>query len=352
VFSRRRSLVVAAAVCSLMAGCSGGGTKPPGQVPTTTATTLGTTTTAAPSVAPLTGLPQPDGARLRRPAVVVKIDNIDPGSRPQSGLTKADVCVEEQVEGGITRFACIWQSTDADVVGPIRSTRTTDIAIVAALNHPLYAFSGGSAAFLAAIRGAPIVDVGFDVHPEAYFRQRGRPSPHNLFSRITALYGLALPGAGPPPAQFAYRGDGPASGSGVTPANHVDVKFPGLGGPAVAWDWDAPGHVWRRSQNGTPDATTDGGQISAANVVFQMVDYPIVDYQTINGGRDPIPMANLLGEGRAIVFTDGKLIPAKWSKPSATDVTRFTDDAGSVVSLTPGQTWVELTPKATVANTR
>ena len=93
----------------------------------------------------------------------------------------------------ITRFACIWQSADTGLVGPVRSTRTTDIAIVSALNRPLYAFSGGNTAFLAAIRAAPIVDVGADVRSDAYFRYGNKPAPHNLYTKVSTLYGFAPP---------------------------------------------------------------------------------------------------------------------------------------------------------------
>ena len=79
-----------------------------------------TTTTVAPVLAPLTGLPS-DEASAARPALVVKIDNYPTEARPQSGLNQADVVFEELVEG-ITRFAAVFQSENADPVGPIRSS--------------------------------------------------------------------------------------------------------------------------------------------------------------------------------------------------------------------------------------
>src|SRR5207237_6439864 len=115
-----------------------------------------------------------------------KIDNEAP-ARPQAGLNQADVVFEEQVEGGDTRLAAVFQSADADPVGPVRSTRSTDIAIIAELNRPLYAFSGGNQVFLAQIRAAPIIDVGADVQPGPYLRTGGHPAPHNLFNRTAIL---------------------------------------------------------------------------------------------------------------------------------------------------------------------
>jgi hypothetical protein len=358
VAHRTLTVIAAASVAVTLAACSGGKKAAGAPSPTGGSTTGPAPTTAAPTtvpppaVSPLTGLPQPDATRRGRPALVVKIDNLDPVARPQTGLTTADICIEELVEGGITRFACIWQSADTDLVGPIRSTRTTDIAIVSALNHPLYAFSGGSPTFLAAIKAAPIVDVGADVlSPLYYFRFGPKPAPHNLYSKVTLLYSRAPHGAGPPPPQFVYRDAGqPAAAAGAIPASHVDLRFPGFAGSSVAWDWN--GSRWKRSQNGSADVTTDGGQITAANVIFEFVNYPIVGFQTIAGVSGPIPMAQLVGRGNALIFTGGVAIPATWSKPSASAVTQFTDPSGAPVKLTPGQTWVELAPTGTPANRR
>src|SRR5437660_1446956 len=78
--------------------------------------------------------------------------------------------------------------------------------------------------------------------PGAYVRTGSKPSPHNLYTYVTTLYGLAPRGAGPPLAQFAYRAVGqPATGAGAAPDAHIDLRFPGNGGPNVSWDWDAAG---------------------------------------------------------------------------------------------------------------
>ena len=71
-------------------------------------TTTTTTTTAPAPPCPLTGLPAPNGSVPQRPAMAVKIDNY-PAGRPQSGLDKADIVFEEPVEGGITRYAAVFQ---------------------------------------------------------------------------------------------------------------------------------------------------------------------------------------------------------------------------------------------------
>ncbi|HSO95040.1 MAG TPA: DUF3048 domain-containing protein, partial [Acidimicrobiia bacterium] len=93
-------------------------------------------------VAPLTGQPDTNGAR-HRPALAVKIENT-PDARPQAGLDTADVVYEEQVEGGITRFWAVFNSTRPTTVGPIRSVRAMDPNLLAPLGG-IAAYSGGTA---------------------------------------------------------------------------------------------------------------------------------------------------------------------------------------------------------------
>ena len=81
-------------------------------------TTKPTAKPAATATCPLTGQPVPGGGPVpQRPALAVKVDNY-PAARPQSGLDKADVIYEEPVEGGITRYAAVFQCQEATLVGP------------------------------------------------------------------------------------------------------------------------------------------------------------------------------------------------------------------------------------------
>ena len=103
-----------------------------------------TTTTAKPTVAiaPLSGLPDPSGTALTRPALTVKIEN-DPNSHPQWGVDQADVVYEEIVNGGITRLAAVFNQNAPAKIGPVRSVRPTDTSIVWPLGG-IFAYSGGA----------------------------------------------------------------------------------------------------------------------------------------------------------------------------------------------------------------
>ncbi len=340
------TLSLGAGAAAVLAACSGGGktTAPTTTASSTTSTTVATTTTRPPVVAPLTGLAyKADPARLRRPALVVKIDNADSGesARPQTGLDVADVVFEEMVEGSVTRFAAVFHSQDSDPVGPIRSGRDTDIEILSALNHPLFAWSGGNAQVVADLRRSPLSDLGYDVVPSAYFRSGTKRAPHNLYSSTSQLFAKAPAGAKPPTPLFAYRplrAPAPAKAPIVQSAR---IVFGGGAASApVGWQWDPATGAFLRSQRGTPHVAASGRRIAAANVVIQYTSY------FRNGQTDivgtPVYQAQLVGTGVCDILTAGRRVRGTWAKASATRPTVYKDAAGAVIGLTPGITWVEL----------
>ncbi len=127
--------VVAAAVLVLGAGIalaatsSGGGAKKPARSAAPNIPVSAPTTASGP-VCPLTGLPAPGGKVPQRPALAVKIDDY-PDARPQTGLNDADIVFDEPVEGGITRFAAVFQCQSPPLIGPVRSARAVDVQILA-----------------------------------------------------------------------------------------------------------------------------------------------------------------------------------------------------------------------------
>lgn len=345
----RRSLVILGVVLVVLAGGATaallltGGDAPAEQVATTTTAEPTTTTAAPPAVAPLTGLPVDDPALLSRVALVVKIDNVDSLSRPQVGINQADVLYEEKIEGPVTRFAAVYQSQGSNPIGPVRSGRSTDIAIVTPLNRPLYAFSGANGVTLQQLRDAPLVDIGYDVQPQAYWRQPGRRAPDNLFSNTDDLWSFAPADAQPPAPLFTYRDADEPLPEGAERVSTIDLSFgTGPGAAPVQWIWDPGAGAWFRWQNGTAHTDEAGVQVSRPNLVVQFVDY--VDTGLVDVAGSPVPEAQLVGEGDTWVFRDGHVITGRWSRPSIDVNTTWTDSAGQPIELTPGQTWIALVP--------
>jgi len=346
---RPRSLRIGAALVSaaLLTAACGGGDDDDEKAKATT--TTAPTTTAAPAAtpasgAPLTGLAVTDPAKVARPALIVKIDNA-PKGRPQEGINQADVVVEEGVEGGITRLAAIFHSQDVAEVGPIRSARSTDIAIAHELQRPLFAYSGANATFQKLVNAAPLINVGQDANAGAYFRKSGRPQTYNLWARMPELFAKAPPDATPPKPLFQYRAEGePSVGDAV---GGVKMEWRDKVLTAVEWKWDAGSGTWRRTQNGTEHVDAGGGAVQPKNVVVQFVPYK--DTGQRDRSNTIVPEAELVGTGEMWAFADGKVIKGTWNKPSIEAPTTYVDGAGQPVKLTPGQTWLELPKPGTGA---
>jgi DUF3048 family protein/ASPM-SPD-2-Hydin domain-containing protein len=286
---------------------------------TTTGAATTTTTTTLLERLPLTGV----RTYVLRPALVVKVDNVD--AEPQSGLNQADVVFEEIVEGRATRFAAVFNSMEADPVGPIRSGRTQDVNLLLSLNDPAIAYSGANAEVNNALQAA-----GFELLGEGtpgFFRRDDLPAPHNLYANLSELFPQLVSSGNAVPI-FDYVEPGiEVTGTPVTFAEMTVGDYP------VRWDWNAGRDVFLRSQLGSPHELTDG-QASADTVVVLVLGYGT---SPAGGG----PEAQTLGTGRAVVYSDGLKVEGTWTRQNPTDP--FSLEAnGQPILLAPGRTWVEL----------
>ncbi|MEM9650609.1 MAG: DUF4214 domain-containing protein [Actinomycetota bacterium] len=288
-------------------------------------------------VHPLTGIRTRSADN--RPALAVKIDNVS-GARPQTALERADVIYEEMVEGSLTRLIAVFHSDLPDVVGPVRSVRTTDIDILAMLNTPLLAASGANPGVLAVVDGADVVNVNAIEAGSAYFRSSSKRAPHNLFARTDRLHDAADGRGGTPPMIFHYRepGTGPSTLS-VAAGAGVEIDF---GATEVGFTWSAPDRGWLRTQNGTAHRVAGGEQLAPANVVVLEVPYGASSIDAES------PEAHTVGSGTVRVLTAGRLVTGTWSRTSATQPIVLRDGNGAQIGLTRGQTIVELAPLGSV----
>jgi hypothetical protein len=287
------------------------------------------------AVAPLRGTTVPVGS-LDHASIAAKIDNL-PVARPQIGLGSADLVYQELVEGGLTRYVAVWQSSIPALIGPVRSIRPMDPDIVSPLGG-IICYSGGQQRFVDLMRNTPVYNA---IHGQAdtastFFRTPTRAAPHNVLVKATEL--LAEHASIPAPAQqFAYSLDAASSSSAKdgTPTAVVDFAFSGVSNGS--WTWDAATSAFLRSQGTGPDLDEAGAQLSATNVV--VIRVTVTDDQGV-------PKTNLIGSGEAWISSGGGTVHATWSKARATDPIHLVDGQGAPVRLAPGNTWIELVPSA------
>jgi hypothetical protein len=306
-----------------------------------------TTTTAPPPVCPLTGQPAPGGTVPQRPAMAVKIDNY-PSGRPQSGLDKADVVFEEPVEGGITRFAAVFQCQDAALIGPVRSARNIDIGMLGQLGNPLLAHVGGINPVTANISASPIVNVDLGYNAALIIHPPGTVAPDSTYTSTALVYGTHQTMTSPPPPLFAYSQAIPAGGS---PVSTVNINYSNTSN--VTWKYNATTNTFQRFYNATtPDMLKNGVQNAAASVVVQYVQISYGPWlENSEGGLEVQADLYPDASGTAEIYRNGQAFAATWHRSTLGSATQFVNAAGQVIPLQPGQTWVELVPSSIIATT-
>jgi len=300
------------------------------------------------AVNPLDGEVVEDQGLLRRRVLAVKVEN-DPAARPQSGVADAEVVIEEMVEGGITRFICLYLAHESPVIGPTRSVRPTDMDVLHFL-QPLLAFSGGAPQVMEMVKSSGIMYVTED--SPCFWRDRKRPVPHNLYTSTSRLReylqergdqseGIAASG-------LDFRepaGDASTQEEGIArmiiPAGTVDIPYES--GCAVRYRYDPARDAYLRFVQGKPHTDKESGQqLAPRNVVLQFVQLTSSGVRDVLGAESPNSM--VIGSGRCAVFTGGEIIVGTWVKNGRDEPTRYYDLAGQEIGLNPGQTWVHLVP--------
>ena len=270
--------------------------------------------------------------------LAVKIDNVDVG-RPQAGIDRADIVIEETVEGGLTRLFTVFQCDSAPSIGPVRSARTSDAALLRLFGRAVFAFSGANPRALEPVKATShALLLSFDANPNLYHRDSSRPAPHNVFTSTQTLVDAAkkkddsLKAPGP---VFSYDDSAPVT---AKPATGVRLRW--SPDASAAWSWSG-GH-WLRVQNGTPDVLANHHRVAATNVVLMRIRTKNTGIRDVIG--NPSPDDVVTGSGRVWVLRDGKVVTGRWKRAGIGAAMTLVDSSGTTIPLARGRTWIELLP--------
>ncbi|GAA1716314.1 DUF3048 domain-containing protein [Isoptericola hypogeus] len=294
----------------------------------------------APVVWPLTGGKTGTKKVPKRPAVAVKIENA-PEARPHQGLERADIVWEQVVEGGISRFVAVYHSKQPTTVGPVRSVRPMDPAIVAPM-HGILAYSGGQPPFIEDVGEAGVQSVYMDRGDAGFRRSGDRLAPHNVYGNVRTFTAQANKSrTEPPKAQFAYArkvGDGTAAqGRKVKVA---DVRLSAF--QQTVWSWQAKAKKYARSDGGS-SSFSSGERVRARNVLLMSVAVENTSFRDPSGA--PVPKTVMVGKGKGALLSGGRVIQVFWSKSGKGKPVKLKTRQGDPVRLDPGNLWVELVPR-------
>ena len=324
-----------------------GSTDTPGPTSSPTATASPTPTPSPTPVptpvlvpAPMTGELVTPTAAARHP-IAVMVDDLGP-ARPQSGFNSASVVWQAPAEGGIPRYMMIFQDQIPVSIGPIRSSRYYYIAWAAEWKA-LYAHVGGSPQAMATLKAQ---GAGQLVYNADEFRWGGyfhrisqRNAPHNMYTEGKRLRTLARRiGAtdGPMEAVWKFAADAPLDQR--PKGGTILVKYPDNN---VKYAYDRTTNTYYRGVSGEVkqvDAAT-GERVHPKNVVVMIMKFGPLNDGHPNKHRLE---AQVVGQGKAFIATNGHTIAGTWRKKSMTAPTLFYDANGHQVTLTVGQTFVQV----------
>jgi hypothetical protein len=287
--------------------------------------------TTVTSTWPLTGLPVTgdDEAAQKHPVMVLKMDNT-PASAPQKGLGSADMVVEELVEGGMTRLAAFYYSKIPGDVGPVRSMRASDIGIVSPVKATVVT-SGAAQVTINRIDDAGIS--WFTEGDKGFYRDSSRHAPYNLFTDMSETATLVDQDDAERPADYLPWGDEKDFPQGQ-PARTVAASF--SGGHTTNWTFRGGTYVNENTYAGA------GDEFPADTVLVLRVKVGDAGYRDPAG--NPVPETQFTGKGQAMVFHDGRLVRAQWTKDSLGSSLQLST-AGGTFTVPAGHTWIELVPQ-------
>ena len=309
---------------------------------TTTTTTAPdtTTTTTEPALVvadSINGMPG-DEDLIDRRAVAVKIDN-HPNARPQSGLEFAEAVYEIRVEGGLTRFIAVYHQNDGDYIGPNRSGRPTDAAVIDPFD-PVFQVSGAQPWVQKILRDAGtriVYDNGV-----ATYRISSRTAPQNLYVDTYALreYADSIGWADDNPGNLFPFGE-PTLGDET--ATDVTIEF--SDSTPARWVWD--GQMYQRFIGDDPHewVTRDGesGQVAFRTVIALLGDLYTVSPPSGTSGSS-VPATKTTGAGSAYIFTNGTVVTGTWERDTIADQFVLTTEDGEPITIEPGTLWISIVP--------
>lgn len=304
---------------------------------------------------PLTGLKLSDPDILQRRPLSIKVNIVPRNNRPPWGISMADIVYDYYHNDGYTRFHAIYYGQDAELVGPIRSARLPDDALVR-IYKTIFAYSGAdfrinNRLFYSdysdrlVLEGQQSGCPPTTEHPMCRFD----PSGHDFLLGGTQEIHTFAKNEGIDDSWQNLDGmffqaqtpQGGEPGSQVTTHYSIDNYN--------RWEYDAQTGKYLRFQDNLlldqgqeeefaplTDRLTEK-QITADNVVVLFAPHGYFN-------RPPSEIIEITfdGSGPAYAFRDGKAYELTWNRPASGGVLYLTFPDGENYPFKPGNTWFEV----------
>lgn len=306
---------------------------------------------------PLTGIMYPEATatwKALRPLAVMMNNHVD--ARPQDGLNQADLVYEIVAEGGITRYLTFFLTNNPTKIGPVRSTREYYLVFVKELGDAMLMHIGYSPQALTDIETWPVRSLS---RGGASF---WRDNPRNVAIEHTAyVNAVELRKVGD---SLGWQGKkdfttwqfkdiatiDTTQQCLIAECKPLQIDFWYKGDYSASFKYNRLTNTYLRftgfDKNDQPIPTmdeVDNTQVEVKNVIVQFAP----EVPLLNDEKNRLSY-EVIGSGKALVFIDGKVIEATWSKADRDSRTMFYDTNGKEIEYNRGKFWISIVNEANV----
>lgn len=288
---------------------------------------------------PLTG-EETEKAKISLRPVAIMINNIKIAQSVQTGVNRADIIYETEVEGGVTRLMAVYKDVaSVGQIGTVRSARYPYVDL--ALGHDAVYVHCGQDPTYCAPHLKDIDSLSVETNKYAKRIKNGLATEHTLYTFGDTLWeGVsskfkATANNTNPWVNFAAPGENVTLDAGT--ATTVSVPFPNL---TTSFTYDSASGLYTRLSGGSVCKDYVNGETTQVKNVFVLLtsitNYPDGKHRKVE-----------LSSGDGYYATNGTYTHIKWKKGDAADSFTFTDTAGNLIKVSAGKSWVCIANKTT-----
>lgn len=309
-------------------------------------------------------------AWVKRRPMLIMIENHQE-SRPQSGLSTADVVYESVAEGAITRFMGVFYCDAIShdiIIGPVRSARTYFLDWASEYSkNPIYVHVGGANLPGKANALGQIEDYGwggendlnqFALTVKECWRDYSRldhpvATEHTMYCSSEALWkaagnrgweAISEDGDDWTKTYTAWKFADPQPETPQATAIEFDFWTDYLD-YRVKWEYDSTSNLYRRINGGQNHLDRNSNlQLDTRVVVVQFTREtgPIDEAKHLLYGTT--------GSGKALIFQNGQVVQGTWAKKNRLSRTVFYDSRGKEMEFARGKIWIHNLPSSQTVN--
>jgi hypothetical protein len=307
------------------------------------------------NINPLTGLEPADPSLLDRRPIGVKVNIVPRYVRPPWGLSLADIVYDYYHNDGYARYHAIFYGQDAELVGPVRSGRLLDDALIR-MYKSAFAFGNADPIIRSRIFNSPYANRVFMEGKQANCPPtldnpfcRFDPGGQQLLLVDTSLIGELMAKQKIDNSRQNLNGMTfhPRVPEDGQPGTDLLVRF--SIDNYSRWEYDPESGRYLLFQD---NLFLDQGQaeqflplidrlseeqIAADNVVILLATHEYVQ-------RPPADIIEIYlnGSGPAYAFRDGEMFELRWNRPAVDSVLYLTYPDGTPYAYRPGTTWYQV----------